>query len=67
MRDIYFKCGEGIGGNVERGHFDVAEKVDKVVGVEHDLGEGLVAGAFPKHGAAVECDLVVLVAAKRNC
>lgn len=67
MRDIYFKGGEGIWGNIECGYFDIAEKVDKVVGVEHDLGEGLVAGALPKHGAAVERDLVMLVAAKRNC
>lgn len=44
---------EGIGGDVERGHLDVAEKVEELVRMKHDLGERLVPGALPQHGTTV--------------
>lgn len=61
-----FERGEGIGGDVKGGHFDVAEKVKELVRVEHDLGQGLVAGALAQHRATVQRNLLVFVAAERE-
>ena len=55
--------GESVRGDVEGADLHVLEEVVEVFGVENYLGEGLVADALPEHSAAVEGDLLVLVAA----
>lgn len=52
-REQLLECGEGVRGDVERGHLHVAEEVEEVLRVQHDLGERLVPGALAQHRAAV--------------
>lgn len=59
----HLEGGEGVGGNVERGHLHVVEEVVEVFGLEDDLGQQLVADALPQHDAAVQRHLRRLVAA----
>ena len=58
--------GEGIGGDVEGRDLDVLEEVVEVVGVKQDLGQRLVADTLAEHGAAVQGDLLLLVAGKEE-
>lgn len=58
----HLECRKCIWRDVKCWHFNVLEKVEELLRVQHDLGQGLVAGALAQHRAAIEGDLLVLVA-----
>ncbi len=60
----YLECGESVGRDVEGGDLHVLEEVVEVFRVEHDLGQGLEAGALAQHRPAVQRDLLMLVPVK---
>lgn len=61
-REQLLERGEGVRGDVEGGHLHVAEEVEEVLRVQHDLSQRLVPRTLAQHGPAVERDLLVLVA-----
>ena len=64
MHYPHLESSEGIWGDVEGGDLDVLEEVVEVIGVEQDLGQGLVADALAEHVPAAQGNLLHLVPGK---
>lgn len=64
MQVYYLECGKGIRGDIEGGNLDILEKVIKVVRVEQDFREGLIANALAEHRATIESNLLLLIPLK---
>ena len=66
MKSTYFKCGEGIGCNVECGDFDIFEEVIELITVEEDASEILRATTLTQHVTTVKGNFWVLIPIKRE-
>ena len=58
---FYLESGEGIGGNIKGGHFNIFEEVVEELRVEYDTREGLMTSALAQHCATVQGYLRLLV------
>lgn len=62
----YLECGKCIWCNIKGWHLNVLEKVEELLGVQHDFRQSFIASALAQHCAAIEGDLLVLIASHQR-
>jgi hypothetical protein len=62
----YFKRRKSVGRDIERRDFDISEEVVEIIRIDHNLSQCLISRAFSQHCTTIECNVLMLIAAKQS-